>query len=96
MKRDSWTFLVWSRRASFITTAAAHNVFRELQACPAEWTPPGDVGLARDHAGTRGVHEGVTESSVLPGVDLAQLASYLDRPAASRAIREYRAASLQG
>jgi len=31
-------------------------------------------------------------SRCLPGIDLAQLASYLDRPTASQAIREYRAA----
>lgn len=31
-------------------------------------------------------------SSVLPGIDLVQLASYLDRPTASEAIRAYRAA----
>jgi hypothetical protein len=28
----------------------------------------------------------------LPGIDLVQLASYLDRPSASQSIREYRAA----
>lgn len=31
-------------------------------------------------------------SAVLPGIDLVQLASYLDRPSASQAMREYRAA----
>ena len=31
------------------------------------------------------------ESEVLPGIDLAELARYLDRPTASQAIREYRA-----
>jgi Uma2 family endonuclease len=34
----------------------------------------------------------VSESEVLAGIDLAELASYLDRPTASQAIREYRAA----
>lgn len=33
-------------------------------------------------------------SEVLPGIDLVELASYLDRPTASQAIREYRAALL--
>jgi Uma2 family endonuclease len=33
-----------------------------------------------------------SESEVLPGIDLTELASYLDRPTASQAIREYRAA----
>jgi len=32
------------------------------------------------------------ESEVLPGIDLAQLASFLDRPSTSQAIRGYRAA----
>ncbi len=31
-------------------------------------------------------------SSVLPGIDLAELIGYLDQPTASRAIRDYRAA----
>lgn len=34
----------------------------------------------------------VTASEVLPGIDLRQLASFLDRPTTSAAIREYRAA----
>ena len=37
-------------------------------------------------------YEEATASVVLPGIDLAELASYLDRPTASQAIREYRAA----
>lgn len=36
----------------------------------------------------------VSESQVLPGIDLAELVSFLDRPTASQAIREYRAALL--
>jgi Uma2 family endonuclease len=36
----------------------------------------------------------VLASEVLPGIDLAELASYLDRPTASQAIREYRSALL--
>jgi Uma2 family endonuclease len=36
--------------------------------------------------------EQMSESKVLPGIELAELASYLDRPTASQAIREYRAA----
>jgi Uma2 family endonuclease len=34
-------------------------------------------------------------SSVLPGIDLEQLVSFLDRPSASQAMREYRAALAQ-
>ena len=33
-----------------------------------------------------------TESRALPGIDVAELASFLDRPTASQAMREYRAA----
>jgi Uma2 family endonuclease len=41
----------------------------------------------------RGDHyEEVPQSSCLPGIDLAQLAQYLDRPSASQAMREYRTA----
>jgi Uma2 family endonuclease len=36
----------------------------------------------------------VPESEVLPGIDLTELASFLDRPTASQAIRDYRAALL--
>lgn len=37
-------------------------------------------------------YEERTSSEVLRGLDLAELAGFLDRPTASRAIREYRAA----
>jgi Uma2 family endonuclease len=37
-------------------------------------------------------YEQVTASARLPGIDLAELAGLLDRPTASQAIREYRAA----
>jgi hypothetical protein len=40
-------------------------------------------------------YEEAAGSEVLPGIDLAELATFIDRPAASQAIREYRAA-LQG
>jgi Uma2 family endonuclease len=36
-------------------------------------------------------YEDVAASEVLPGIDLAELTTFLDRPTASRAIREYRA-----
>jgi Uma2 family endonuclease len=36
-------------------------------------------------------YEEVAESEVLAGIDLADLATFLDRPTASRAMREYRA-----
>jgi len=43
----------------------------------------------------RGEHYAVVpESEVLPGIDLVELASFLDRPTASQAIRAYRAALL--
>jgi Uma2 family endonuclease len=37
-------------------------------------------------------YEAVAASEALPGIDLEQLVSFLDRPTASRAIRDYRAA----
>jgi len=37
-------------------------------------------------------YEEITGSEVLAGIDLVELASFLDRPTASQAIREYRAA----
>lgn len=37
-------------------------------------------------------YEETAESEVLPGIELAELVRYLDRPTASKAIREYRAA----
>ncbi|HET7133762.1 MAG TPA: Uma2 family endonuclease, partial [Gammaproteobacteria bacterium] len=41
----------------------------------------------------RGVsYEAVPSSEVLPGIDLEQLVTFLDRPTASQAIRDYRAA----
>ncbi|HKY37515.1 MAG TPA: Uma2 family endonuclease [Polyangiaceae bacterium] len=44
------------------------------------------------HLLEQGAYAEVPESRALPGMDLLQLASYLDRPTASQAIREYRAA----
>jgi len=37
-------------------------------------------------------YQEVPSSAVLPGIDLAQLVSFLDRPTASQGIRDYRAA----
>jgi len=37
-------------------------------------------------------YEEVSQSTFLPGIDLVQLAEYLDRPSASQAIKEYRSA----
>jgi Uma2 family endonuclease len=45
----------------------------------------------------RGVtFEAVAASEALPGIDLAQLVTFLDRPTASQAIRDYRAALAAG
>ena len=41
---------------------------------------------------SEGAYVASSESKLLPGIDLAELAGYLDRPTASQAIREYRAA----
>ena len=40
----------------------------------------------------RAAFEAVAASEALPGIDLEQLTSFLDRPTASQAIRDYRAA----
>jgi Uma2 family endonuclease len=37
-------------------------------------------------------YEEIARSEVLPGIDLVQLTSFLDRPTVSQAIRDYRAA----
>jgi Uma2 family endonuclease len=44
------------------------------------------------HLLEQGVYAEAVDSRALPGIDLVQLASHLDRPTASQAIREYRAA----
>ncbi len=43
------------------------------------------------HALRGDVYEEIPASEVLPGIDLAELTSFLDRPISSDAIREYRA-----
>jgi Uma2 family endonuclease len=43
-----------------------------------------------------GGYEELRQSEVLPGIDLGQLTSFLDRPTASQAIRAYRAALQAG
>jgi hypothetical protein len=37
-------------------------------------------------------YQAVTGSELLPGIDLDELVSFMDRPTTSRAMREYRAA----
>ncbi len=49
-------------------------------------------GVLTAHALRGDVYGEVTASEVLPGIDLTELAGFLDRPTASQAIREYRAA----
>jgi len=49
-------------------------------------------GRLTAHALRRSRYEEIAGSEVLPGIDLAQLASFATRPTTSRAIREYRAA----
>src|SRR5260221_5575656 len=49
-------------------------------------------GRLTAHALHGEAYEPVPASEVLPGIDLVEIAGYLDRPTASRAIREYRAA----
>ena len=49
-------------------------------------------GSIQVHALRGDQYEPVPASVVLPGIDLDELASYLDRPTTSQAMREYRAA----
>jgi Uma2 family endonuclease len=49
-------------------------------------------GRLTAHALRAGRYEEIDDSEVLPGIDLTTLASFLDRPSASQAIRDYRAA----
>jgi hypothetical protein len=60
--------------------------------------PDTQAGVDVEREGRLSVHvlrgqgyEEVAQSEVLAGIDLAYLATFLDRPTASRAIREYRA-----
>lgn len=48
------------------------------------------------HVLREGDYEQTEASAALPGIDLAQLASFLDRPTTSAAIRDYRAALTGG
>ena len=47
-------------------------------------------GVLTPHVLRGEMYEAVPESVVLPGIDLRQLAEFLDRPTTSAAIREYR------
>jgi Uma2 family endonuclease len=49
-------------------------------------------GRLTAHVLGAGEYTEVTDSQVLPGIDLVELASHLDRATASQAMREYRAA----
>ena len=49
-------------------------------------------GALTVHARRAEGYEAVPQSALLPGIDLVELCRFLDRPTASQAIREYRAA----
>jgi Uma2 family endonuclease len=49
-------------------------------------------GRVTAHVLSAGAYAEVTDSQVLPGIDLTELASHLERPTASQAMRDYRAA----
>jgi Uma2 family endonuclease len=49
-------------------------------------------GTLTAHALRGDSYQAIAASEILPGIDLDELASFLDRPTASQAIREYRAA----
>ena len=49
-------------------------------------------GALTVHARRSGGYEVIPQSDLLPGIDLVELCSFLNRPTASQAIREYRSA----
>ncbi|HEX7235595.1 MAG TPA: Uma2 family endonuclease [Gammaproteobacteria bacterium] len=65
------------------------NVYRELGVREVWYWEDGRIGV---HVLRGADYEAAPASEALPGIDLEQLASFLDRPTASQAIRDYRAA----
>jgi len=76
----------WSRHA-----VGKLDVYRELRVAEV-WIWHRRSGRISVHVLRGDDYADVERSEALPGLDLAQLASFLDRPTASAAIREYRAA----
>jgi Uma2 family endonuclease len=76
----------WSRRA-----IRKLDVYRKL-AVPEVWIWHRRGGRISVHVLSDDAYVEVERSQILPGLDLEQLASFLDRPTASAAIRDYRAA----
>lgn len=69
------------------------NVYRKLGVREIWYWEDGRIGV-RVLRGAQ--YAAASASEVLPGIDLEQLASFLDRPTASQAIRDYRAALRSG
>ncbi len=65
------------------------EVYRKLNVREVWYWRRGRIEL---HALRRDQYERIERSEVLPGIDVDQLASFLDRPSTSNAIRAYRAA----
>jgi Uma2 family endonuclease len=76
----------WSRRA-----VNKLDVYRKL-GVPEVWIWHRRSGQLSVHVLRGEQYEVVDQSEALSGIDLTQLASFLDRPTASEAIRAYRAA----
>jgi Uma2 family endonuclease len=64
------------------------DIYRRLRVREVWYWRRGRISV---HALRGDIYEEIAASEVLPGIDLDELASFLDRPTASRAIREYRA-----
>lgn len=62
------------------------NVYRKLGAREVWYWEDGRIGV---HVLRGAQYEAAPASEMLPGIDLEQLASFLDRPTASQAIRDY-------
>lgn len=69
------------------------NVYRKLGVHEVWYWEDGRIGV---HVLRGAQYAAASASEVLPGIDLEQLASFLDRPTASQAIRDYRAALRSG
>jgi Uma2 family endonuclease len=65
------------------------EVYRKLGVREVWYWEDGRIGV---HVLRGARYEAAPASEALPGIDLEQLASFLDRPSASQAIRDYRAA----
>jgi Uma2 family endonuclease len=65
------------------------RIYQKLGVCELWFWRRGRITV---HVLREDAYEEVAASEVLPGIDLGELAGFVDRPTASQGIREYRAA----